>query len=142
MELFGQFTRNWTPGSNTLSVSRFGRTSGQSVGKNRTEGFQSSAGVFHPGAIGMAIASTEEERHSLAPLKLFSLFDPSEPLFDCWGWHPAIVYRRVKLLFGRPLWITDAQRRQDQGKQGASLARELTQSCFDQIAGLLHQGCY
>ena len=90
----------------------------------------------------VAIASTEEERHSLAPLKLFSLFDPSEPLFDCWGWHPAIVYRRVNLLFGRPIWITDAQRQQYQGRRGASLARELTQSCFDQIAGLLHQGCY
>ncbi|MGK7874311.1 MAG: hypothetical protein AB4426_13665 [Xenococcaceae cyanobacterium] len=57
-----------------------------------------------------AIASTEEERHSIAPLKLFSLFDPSEPLFDYWGCHPVIVYRRVHLFFGRPLWIGEAQR--------------------------------
>jgi 1-acyl-sn-glycerol-3-phosphate acyltransferase len=90
----------------------------------------------------VAIASTEEERHPVAPLKLFSLFDPSEPLFDCWGWHPAIVYRRVHLLFGRPLWIDEAQRRQYRGRRGSSLARELTQSCSDQIAGLLSQGCY
>ncbi len=60
--------------------------------------------------IRVAIASAEEERHSVAPLKLFSLFDPSEPLFDCWGWHPAIVYRRVHLFFGHPLWIDEAQR--------------------------------
>jgi 1-acyl-sn-glycerol-3-phosphate acyltransferase len=90
----------------------------------------------------VAIASTEEERHDLAPLKLFSLFDPSEPLFDCGGWHPAIVYRRVHLLFGRPLWIDEAQRQQYRGRQGGSLAKELAQSCSDQIAGLLRQGCY
>ena len=90
----------------------------------------------------VAIASTEEKRHSVAPLKLFSLFDPSEPLFDCWGWHPAIVYHRVHLFFGRPLWIDEAQRQQYRGRQGSSLAKELTQSCSDQIAELLRQGCY
>jgi 1-acyl-sn-glycerol-3-phosphate acyltransferase len=87
----------------------------------------------------VAIVSTEEERHNLAPLKLFSLFDPSEPLFDCWGWHPAIVYRRVHLLFGRPLCIDEAQRQQYRGRQGGSLAKELTQSCYNQIAGLMRQ---
>ncbi len=90
----------------------------------------------------VAIASTEEERHSVAPLKLFSLFDPSEPLFDCWGWHPAIIYRRVHLLFGRPYKIGEAQRQQYRGRQGGSLAKELTQSCHDQIAELLSIGCY
>ena len=89
----------------------------------------------------VAIASTEEERHSIAPLKLFSLFDPSEPLFDCWGWHPAIVYRRVNLLFGRPIWIREAQRQQYRGRRGSYLAKELSQSCSEQIAALLRQGC-
>jgi len=89
----------------------------------------------------VAIASTDEERHDLAPLKLFSLFDPSEPLFDRGGWHSAIVYRRVHLLFGSPFWIDEAQRQQYCGRQGGSLAKELTQSCHDQIAGLLRQGC-
>lgn len=90
----------------------------------------------------VAIASTEETRHLVAPLKLLSLFDPSEPLFDGWGWHPAIIYRRVNLLFGHPIWMTDAHRRQYQGKRGGRLAKELTQSCSDAIAELLHQGCY
>jgi len=40
---------------------------------------------------GFAIVSTEEERHNLAPLKLFSCFDPTEPLFNCGDWHSAIV---------------------------------------------------
>ncbi len=90
----------------------------------------------------VAIASTDEKRHSLAPLKLFSLFDPSEPLFDCWGWHPAIVYRRVNILFGHPIWITEAERQQYRGRRGSLMAKKLTQSCSDQIAELLHQGCY
>ncbi len=90
----------------------------------------------------VAIASTEEERHSVAPLKLFSLFDPSEPLFDCWGWHPAIVYHRVNVLFGRPIWITEAERQQYRGRRGSLMAKKLTQSCSHQIAELLHQGCY
>ena len=90
----------------------------------------------------VAIASTEEKRHSLAPLKLFSLFDPSEPLFDCWSWHPAIVYRHVNILFGHPIWITETERQQYRGKGGRLLAKELTQSCSHQIAELLAQGCY
>ncbi|MGK7916853.1 MAG: lysophospholipid acyltransferase family protein, partial [Prochloraceae cyanobacterium] len=90
----------------------------------------------------VAIASTGEKRHAVAPLKLFSLFDPSEPLFDCWGWHPAVVYRRVNLLFGRPIWITEGERQQYRGRQASLMAKKLTQSCSHQIAELLHQGCY
>ena len=90
----------------------------------------------------VAIASTEEKRHSVAPLKLFSLFDPSEPLFDCWGWHPAIVYRRVNILFGHPIWITEAERQQYRGRRGSLMAKKLTQSCSQQIAELLDRGCY
>jgi 1-acyl-sn-glycerol-3-phosphate acyltransferase len=90
----------------------------------------------------VAIASAEEERHNLAPLKLFSLFDPSEPLFNCGGWHSAVVYRRVQLHFGHPLWIDDALRQQYRGRHGGRLANELTQSCWEQIAGLLRQSCH
>ncbi|MDJ0703365.1 MAG: lysophospholipid acyltransferase family protein [Leptolyngbyaceae cyanobacterium MO_188.B28] len=90
----------------------------------------------------VAIASTDETRHPVAPLKLLSLFDPSEPLFDKWDWHPAIIYHRVNLLFGRPIWITDVQRQQYQGKQGGKLAKELTLDCAGEIADLLRQGCY
>ena len=90
----------------------------------------------------VAIASTQEKRHSVAPLKLFSLFDPSEPLFDCWGWHPAIVYQHVNVLFGRPIWITETQRQQYRGRRASTQVKELTHSCSGQITELLHQGCY
>ncbi|MEM9271623.1 MAG: lysophospholipid acyltransferase family protein [Cyanobacteria bacterium P01_F01_bin.143] len=90
----------------------------------------------------IAIASTDEQRYSLAPVKLFSLFDPSEPLFDCWSRHPAIIYRHVNILFGNPISITETERQQYRGKGGRLLARELTQSCSHQIAELLAQGCY
>jgi hypothetical protein len=36
----------------------------------------------------------------------------------------------------------EAQRQQYRGRQGGSLAKELTQSCSDQIADLLRQGYY
>ncbi|MGK7894764.1 MAG: lysophospholipid acyltransferase family protein [Xenococcus sp. (in: cyanobacteria)] len=90
----------------------------------------------------VAIASTAEQRHSLAPLKLFSLFDPSEPLFDCWSWHPAIIYHSVNIIFGHPIWITETERQNYQGKGGSLLAQELTKSCSQQISELLSQGCY
>lgn len=88
----------------------------------------------------IAIASTEERQGKLAPLKLFRLFDPSEPLFRCGGWHSAVIYRRVDLLFGHPLRIDAALREQYRGRHGAPLARDLTRACRDQIAGLLTQG--
>lgn len=88
----------------------------------------------------VALASTEEVQYAIAPLKLFSLFDPSEPLFDAWGWHNAIIYYRAHLSFGHPLWITSSQRQLYRGRQGSSLAKELTQTCYEEIAGLLRQG--
>ncbi len=90
----------------------------------------------------VAIASTEEISYSVAPLKLFSWFDSSEPLFDSPDWHPAVLYRRANVLLGRPLWITDTQRRQYGGKRGVALAREVSDYCYQEIAGLLHEGCY
>lgn len=90
----------------------------------------------------IAIASTEEKQGKLAPLKLFRLFDPSEPLFHCGGWHSAILYRRVELLFGHPVVIDDALRKQYRGRHGAPLARDITQACWEQIAGLLAQSRY
>ncbi len=90
----------------------------------------------------IAIVSTEEGRHNLAPLKLFSLFDPSEPLFNCGGWHSAIVYRQVHILFGYPLWIDEDLQQQYRGRHGGSLAKELTQLCWEQIAGLMRHSCH
>ena len=89
----------------------------------------------------VAIASIEEETHQLAPLQLFRLADPSEPLFESAGWHAAIVYRRVQLLFGLPIIIDDLQRQQYRGRQAGLMAQELTDSCRHQIVGLLRQGC-
>jgi 1-acyl-sn-glycerol-3-phosphate acyltransferase len=89
----------------------------------------------------VAIAAVEEAILPIAPLQLFRLFDASEPLFDSWMWHPLVVYQRVNLLFGHPIWITDTQRQQYRGRQGGKLAQALTQSCHNTIAELLHHGC-
>lgn len=90
----------------------------------------------------MAIASLEEVNTSAVPLKLLSLFDPSEPLFDQSGWHPLVIYRRVAVLVGRPYWISHQQQMEYQGKQAKKAVSELTHYCQTEIAQLLRQGFY
>jgi 1-acyl-sn-glycerol-3-phosphate acyltransferase len=89
----------------------------------------------------VAIASMKEETRNLAPLQLFRLADPSEPLFDSAGWHYAVVYRHVRILFGNPIWIDERQRQRYRGRDGGLLAKEITQACRSQILQLLRQGC-
>jgi 1-acyl-sn-glycerol-3-phosphate acyltransferase len=91
----------------------------------------------------VALASFEEKPvRSGIPLKLLSLFDPSEPLFDRSGWHPLIVYQRVNVLIGRPYWITPLHQQQYRGKQAKAIVAELTAHCQGEIALLLQRGCF
>ena len=91
----------------------------------------------------VAIASMEEQSvRSGLPLKLLSLFDPSEPLFDRAGWHPVIVYQRVNILVGRPYWITIDRQQQYRGKKAKAVVAELTEHCQGEIAQLLDRGCW
>lgn len=89
----------------------------------------------------VAIASLEETTSSAVPLKLLSLFDPSEPLFNQPGWHPLVIYRRVAVLIGHPYWIKTEQRQQYQGKQAKAVVADLTNHCQSEIANLLREGC-
>lgn len=88
----------------------------------------------------IAISSIEETINPVAPLRLLSLFDPSEPLFRQSGWHPAVSYRRVTLSIGHPIPMTAAYREQYHGQQAGRLARALTQSCYAEISQLLKEG--
>jgi len=87
----------------------------------------------------VAIASRREKKGKLAPLALFRRFDPSEALFQRDGWHSAILYRHVDVLFGRPLLIDEGWKSRYRGSSGAAAARELTQACWSQIAEMLAQ---
>jgi 1-acyl-sn-glycerol-3-phosphate acyltransferase len=87
----------------------------------------------------VAIASREEKQGRLAPLALFRRFDPSEALFQRDGWHSAILYRHVDVLFGHPLLIDEGWKSRYYGSSGAAVARELTQACWSQIAEMLAQ---
>lgn len=87
----------------------------------------------------VAIASREERQGKLAPLSLFRRFDPSEALFQRDGWHSAILYRHVDVLFGHPLLIDAAWKSRYRGSSGAAAARDLTQTCWSQIADMLAQ---
>ncbi|MCC5642077.1 1-acyl-sn-glycerol-3-phosphate acyltransferase [Nostoc sp. CHAB 5824] len=90
----------------------------------------------------IAIASLEEVNTSGFPLRLLSLFDPSEPLFNQSGWHPLVIYRRVAVLIGRPYWITPQHQQKYHGKQARTVVAELTEHCQGEISNLLRQGCY
>ncbi|HEY9738576.1 MAG TPA: lysophospholipid acyltransferase family protein [Trichocoleus sp.] len=90
----------------------------------------------------VAIASFEETVPSVMPLKVLSWFDPSEPLFDQPGWHPAVIYRQVDLSVGHPVRITERLRSHYHGRKASKLAAEITESCQIEIANLLRQGAY
>jgi 1-acyl-sn-glycerol-3-phosphate acyltransferase len=90
----------------------------------------------------IAIASIEEFNSTAVPLRLLSVFDPSEALFNQPGWHPLVIYRRVAVLIGNPYWISPQHQKQYQGKQAKTVVSELTEHCHYEIANLLRQGCY
>ena len=119
-------------------------TQPQSVGKFQ-RGFAHlalRAAVRDLAVLPVAISAFEEESvRSGIPLKLLSLFDPSEPLFDRAGWHPVIVYQRVNILVGRPYWITVDRQQQYRGKKAKAVVAELTDHCQGEIAELLQRGC-
>lgn len=85
----------------------------------------------------MAIASADESQGPVAPLQLFQWFDPTEPLFQQSGWHPAVIYHHVEVRVGTPIPVTAELRDAYQGKQGRHLARGLTQTCSQEVARLL-----
>lgn len=89
----------------------------------------------------LAIASTQEANGPGFPLKLLSYFDPSEPLFQRSGWHPAVVYRHVNLMVGHPVHINDRLRSHYQGRGAGQVAEELTSCCQVEISNLLRLGC-
>ena len=106
-----------------------------------------SGGVMHQpvenlAILPVAIASLEEVNTSSVPLRVLTVFDPSEPLFNQPGWHPLVIYHRVAVLIGHPQWITPQQREKYQGKQAKTVVSELTHHCQSEIATLLRQGCY
>lgn len=88
----------------------------------------------------VAIASHTESSNLGFPLRLLRLFDPTEPLFDQSGMHPMVIYQRVNVLVGRPVWITRSQQQSYQGKQAKTLVADLTAHCHAEISTLLRQG--
>ena len=86
----------------------------------------------------VAIAAQTETTNAVVPLRLLSLFDPSEPLFQGSGWHPMVVYQRVDVSIGQPIWITRSQRESYQGKQAKTVVTDLNDQCRSAIGDLLH----
>ena len=89
-----------------------------------------------------AIIALEERQQDTIPLRLLSLFDPSEPLFKRAGRHPAVIYQQVSVVIGQPITVSDGWRQDYQGKRASQMATELSDRCHDNIQALLAAGCY
>ncbi|MGB7086351.1 MAG: lysophospholipid acyltransferase family protein [Phormidesmis sp.] len=89
-----------------------------------------------------AIIALEEQQQDTVPFKVLSWFDPSEPLFKQTGRHPAVIYRRVAVVVGEPIAVTDALRQDYRGKRAAQTASELSDRCHNTIQTLLSAGSY
>lgn len=85
----------------------------------------------------VAIGSIDESLMPGFPVRLLSLFDPSEPLFASNGSHPVVVYHRINVLIGRPYWISGQDRQQYRGKGAKEVVNKLTHYCRQEITDLL-----
>ncbi len=89
-----------------------------------------------------AIIALEETQQDTIPFQLLSWFDPSEPLFQQSGRHPAIIYRRVAVVIGEPIDVSDWLQEGYRGKGAGKTVRALSDHCHHQVQTLLKTGCY
>lgn len=89
-----------------------------------------------------AIIALEEKQQDTVPFKLLGWFDPSEPLFQQSGRHPAVIYRKVAVVVGEPITIDEMYRQSYKGRQASRIANELTETCQESVRSLLRTGCY
>ena len=89
----------------------------------------------------VAIVARRENSNPVVPLRWLSVFDASEPLFQQPGWHPAVFYREVEVLIGRPVRVDSRLRLRYRNKRATTVAAELAECCQDEIATLLKRGC-
>jgi len=83
-----------------------------------------------------AIIARKEEQQDTVPFRLLGWFDPSEPLFQQSGRHPAVIYREVTVVIGKPISISDLQPHY-RGKQAGQVAGKLTDTCQNEVQTLL-----
>lgn len=88
-----------------------------------------------------AIIALEEKQRDTVPFRVLGWFDPSEPLFQQPGLHPAVIYQKVAVIVGKPIAIGDL-RQQYHGKTAGKAAMVLTDICHTAVASLLKGGCY
>lgn len=89
-----------------------------------------------------AVVAVEERQQTTIPFRLLSWFDPSEPLFQRGGLHPAVIYQKVVVVIGNPIEMTSAQRDAYHSKQARQVTAEISQQCHDSVQKLLTTGCY
>jgi 1-acyl-sn-glycerol-3-phosphate acyltransferase len=88
----------------------------------------------------VGLLALAEFRLPALPLKWFSHFAPSEPLFHGDGLHPILVYQQAIVLVGQPWVVTDQHRQDYQQQGGRQLVHDLTAHCQTEIQRLLERG--
>ena len=89
-----------------------------------------------------AVIALDEWQQPTVPFKLLSWFDDSEPLFQQGGLHPAVIYRKVAVVIGKPIEITAAQRETYHGRRAGEIAMDISGQCHDTVQRLLTAGSY
>ena len=89
-----------------------------------------------------AIVALDERQQATIPFRLLSWFDPSEPLFNQGGLHPAVIYRKVAVVIGEPIEITTAQREIYRGRRAGEMAMDISERCHAEVQRLLNVGAY
>lgn len=89
-----------------------------------------------------AIIALEESQQDTIPFRFLGWFDPSEPLFQKTGRHPAVIYQKVAVVIGKPITIGERDRQNYHGRQASQAAAELTDTCHSAVQTLLQVGCY
>ncbi|MGY2881778.1 lysophospholipid acyltransferase family protein [Thermostichus sp. OS-CIW-28] len=80
----------------------------------------------------VAVWAQEEWRGVDIPMAFFRWFDPTEPRFQQEGGHPVVLYRRVVLRVGPPLWVSGKQR-QGSRRERMQVIQELTAAAREQV---------
>ncbi|WP_414370658.1 lysophospholipid acyltransferase family protein [Synechococcus sp. H60.4] len=80
----------------------------------------------------VALWAQEEWRGMDIPMAFFRWFDPSEPRFQQQGGHPVVIYRRVVLKVGSPLWVR-GEGRYTCRQERLQLIQELTAAAREQV---------
>jgi 1-acyl-sn-glycerol-3-phosphate acyltransferase len=98
------------------------------------------SGIENLALVPVAIVSKEEVQGPFFPVQLLRLFDNQEPLFQAEGWHPYVVYQRVRLMVGEPQRLTAQDYAQYRAGQVVAVTQRISLELTQRTRQLTRQG--